>query len=202
MPSALVRSRAGALVIGAALALSACAGDDSTVQQPSTTATINGIATAHNDADVAFIKDMTPHHEGAVGMAELAAGRSANPKVADLAARIVAAQAPELATMAEMAKAWGVSLAEATGGHGGAPAAGHSGGAAEDADVAALKPLSGAAFDREFLLRMIKHHQSALPMAEANLDKGQNPQAKQLATAIVRTQTAEIAEMKALLGST
>ncbi len=201
MRPALLRSRAGALVVIAALTLAACAGDDSTVQQPAAAATINGIATAHNDADIAFIKDMTPHHQGAVGMAELAADRAANPKVVDLAARIVAAQAPELAKMADMAKAWGVSLDGSAGGHGGAPATGHSGGGAEDDDVAALKPLSGAAFDREFLARMIKHHESALPMSQANLDKGQNPQAKALATAIIATQTAEIAEMKALLAA-
>ena len=98
--------------------------------------------------------------------------------------------------MEDMAEAWGVELAaNGGGGHGG-----HGGGGMDmDADTAALEPLSGAEFDREFLTRMIAHHEGALPMAEAEVADGENPQAQELARTIISTQEAEIAEMKGLL---
>lgn len=46
---------------------------------------------------------------------------------------------------------------------------------------------------------MISHHPGGLPMAKTELDKGRNPQAKQLAQEITDTQTAEIAQMQQLL---
>lgn len=204
-----LRTRTTLITVSTALALTltACGSDDEgssnqtvSTPGPASAATVNGISTDHNDADITFIKDMTPHHKGAVAMAELAATRAEDPKVKDLAQRILAAQQPELDTLAAMATAWEVTLTEDGGGHGG----GHSGGgmgSEMDGDVAALTPLTGAAFDKEFLTRMIAHHEGALPMAQANLDGGQNPQAKELATAIVATQTTEIDEMKTLLAA-
>ena len=203
-----LRTRTSLIVLTAGLAvtLTACGGSDdpSTVSAPSSNAsstpgaaqTVDGISTEHNDADITFITDMTPHHKGAVAMAELAGTRASNPKVKDLAQRILAAQQPELDKMASMAKAWGVTLDDTASGMGGM--SGMSGGGMDE-DVTALTPLSGAAFDKEFLTRMIAHHEGALPMAQADLDAGVNPQAKTLAQGIITTQKAEITEMKGLL---
>ena len=155
----------------------------------SSTAEVSGIDTAHNDADIAFISDMTPHHAGAVEMAGLAATRAGSPEVKELAARIAKAQAPEIELMERMANAWGADV-EHGGGHG----AGHGAG-----DAAALEPLTGTAFDREFLIRMIEHHEGALPMSRTVLAEGENPQARELAEQIIRTQEAEIVEMNELL---
>lgn len=192
------------LTAGLAVTLTACGGSDdpSTVSAPSSSApsaaqTVDGISTEHNDADITFITDMTPHHKGAVAMAELAGTRASDLKVKDLAQRILAAQQPELDKMASMAKAWGVKLDDTATGMGGM--SGMSGGM--DEDVTALTPLSGAAFDKEFLTRMMAHHEGALPMAQADLDAGVNPQAKTLAQGIITAQKAEIAEMKGLLAA-
>lgn len=180
---------------GLALTLSGCGGDGGSTVRPGAEGAVNGISTQFNDADVTFINDMTPHHESAVSMAELASDRSDSAEVKDLAQRIVDAQDPELERMKDMAEAWNVTLGESGGGMGG------MGGMSGDEDVQALEPLSGAAFDGEFLTRMIAHHESALPMAQAELDGGGNPQAKQLAQQILDAQTAEIAEMKQILGT-
>jgi uncharacterized protein (DUF305 family) len=194
------RAARAALGVSIALTLSACSDGDSTVATAPSAEVVNGISTSHNDADIAFINDMVPHHEGALAMAELAADRAASPKVKELATRIVAAQQPEIDSMQEMAKAWGVTLGQTDGGH---STGGHSsGGSMEmDADVAALEPLTGAAFDKEFLTRMIEHHEGALTMAEKQLADGTNTQAKALAETIISSQRAEIAEMKALLAA-
>jgi uncharacterized protein (DUF305 family) len=151
------------------------------------------VSAQHNDADVAFVRDMTPHHEGAVDMSALAATRAGDERVKELAERIEAAQAPEVDLMAQLAKAWDVDV------EGGAHGGGHGGGHDGDEDVQALEPLSGTEFDREFLTRMIAHHESALPMAHTEIEQGENSTAQELAQEIVRTQQAEIAEMRELL---
>lgn len=179
---------------GLALVLSGCGDGDSTVT-PGAQESVNGISTQFNDADVTFINDMSPHHTTAVAMAELAADRSDSAEVKDLAQRIVEAQDPELDRMKDMAEAWDVQLGDSGGAMGG------MGGMSGDEDAKALEPLSGAAFDREFLTRMIAHHESALPMAQSELDRGENPQGKELAQEIFDAQTAEIAEMKQILGT-
>ena len=52
---------------------------------------------------------------------------------------------------------------------------------------------------REFVTRMIAHHQDALSVAQTEVAGGANPQAKQLAQQILDGQTAEISRMQALL---
>ena len=207
----LFRPSRAAAAVAAALALSACgSGDDPTVASGGDSSgveasSVAGIDTKHNDADIAFITDMTPHHEGAIGMAELAASRAADPRVKDLAERIAAAQDPEIETMQKMATAWDVDLEAGGSPHGGGSKSGGSphggGGGAEGDDVAALEPLSGAAFDKEFLTRMTAHHESAVQMSEKELAEGENPQAKELAQEIITAQNKEIAEMTALLAT-
>lgn len=194
-----------ASAIGLSVVLSAC-GSSATTQTaagggttaPGATASGGGVATTHNAVDVTFINGMTPHHSGAIAMAQLAPTRAGNQQVKDLAARIAGAQTPEQQRMAAMAAAWGVPApsTDAAGGMGGSSASAAPMG---DDDTSALTPLSGAVFDREFLTRMTDHHKSALPMAKAELDGGTNPQARELAQQITDTQTREIAEMAALL---
>lgn len=192
-------ARVAAAALAAALALSACGGgDDPTITGASVDGSVKpspvaGIDADHNDADITFITAMKPHHEGAVEMAELAATRAESAQVKDLATRIVAAQDPEIEMMNKMAAAWGVELGVGAD----AMPPGHGMSMGDDTEV--LEPLSGAEFDREFLTRMVVHHEGALEMAETELADGANPQAKQMAADIVESQTAEIAEIKGLL---
>ena len=185
----------------AALALSACGGgDDPTISSGSEGASVPaspvaGIDAEHNDADIMFITMMKPHHEGALGMAELAGTRAESPAVKALADKIMAAQDPEIEMMNKMATAWGVDLESEAAENGG----GHS--MSDGDDMSALEPLSGKEFDREFLTRMIAHHEGAIEMAETELADGVNAQAKQMAADITESQAAEIEEMKSLLAA-
>ena len=65
--------------------------------------------------------------------------------------------------------------------------------------TASLEKLSGKAFDRAFLSMMIPHHQAALDMAKAVLPVSKDAQVKTWATAIIKSQQAEIGTMTALL---
>lgn len=188
-------------LVGLALVLSACgSGSDTAAPAPATQASVQGISTQFNDADAAFIKDMVPHHSGALDMAELAPTRAASAEVKALAAQIAAAQEPEITRMEAMSMAWKVDLP--AGGHSMGGGASMGGGMSMGGDdVAALTPLSGAAFDKEWLTRMIAHHTSAVSMSEVELAQGENPQGKELAQQIIAAQKAEITTMNGLLAA-
>lgn len=196
-------SRLDRMAVGATavLTLAACGGVDdtraaTTAAPGASPATTGGRVVADfSRADVAFISGMKPHHLGALEMAELAATRSNRTDVKDLAARIVAAQDPEITTMDDLAAAWRVVIDSGGSAMGGMNMGG--GGMGNDVDV--LTPLTGSDFDREFLTRMTAHHLSAVKMARVELSNGKNSRAKELAEAIIATQTTEVAEMRALL---
>lgn len=49
-----------------------------------------------NDADVAFVNDMIPHHQAAVEMARRVLSKGENPEIAEIAGEIVSAQSGEI----------------------------------------------------------------------------------------------------------
>lgn len=159
-------------------------------------AAVNGIETAHNGWDIAFINWLTPHDAVASQMAQLAPTRASSPQVKEIAAAIDAAQGPGFVKMAAMAAAWGQPVPSTD------PAAAihdHGGAENEAGNVTALAPLSGTAFDNMFLTVMIAHHQATLPMARATIENGVNQQDKQFAREVLAAQEAEIGRMQRLV---
>lgn len=76
----------------------------------------------------------------------------------------------------------------------------HAGGAdasAMDAMGHGSGATTGALDERVFLEQMVPHHQSAIEMANAALEKTRRPEIRTLARGIVSAQTREIADMKA-----
>ncbi|RLK58323.1 DUF305 domain-containing protein [Actinokineospora cianjurensis] len=138
----------------------------------------------HNQADVAFARGMVPHHQQAVDMAGLAAGRTTNPKVLALADRVAAAQDAEITALTRWLDDWGVS-----------PQNGHSG----HMDDSRLRGSTGADFDEEWLTLMTAHHEDAVAMSRAQLAEGVNADAKAMARRIIDAQQAEIDQMRELL---
>ncbi|MBM7773979.1 uncharacterized protein (DUF305 family) [Actinokineospora baliensis] len=135
----------------------------------------------HNAADTAFAQQMIPHHTQAVDMAELVTGRTTNPKIIDLAARIKKAQAPEIATLTEWLKAWGESEEHSM------PGMDHGSGMMTADEMTTLRTATGDDFDQRWLTMMIAHHQGAVEMARTELAQGANPEAKKLAQRIIDT---------------
>jgi uncharacterized protein (DUF305 family) len=58
---------------------------------------------------------------------------------------------------------------------------------------------SSGMVDADFLLMMIPHHQSAIDMAQVELEQGEDEETRAMAQAIIDAQEAEIAEMRAML---
>ncbi|MFI1002443.1 DUF305 domain-containing protein [Streptomyces galbus] len=191
----------------AALVLAACGGngDDSSGHGDHDSATPAASAASaspgrHNAADVAFAQGMIPHHRQAVEMAGLAPERAGSAEVKKLAAAIRQAQDPEIRTLSGWLASWGEEVP--AGGamdhslHGGAD----SGGMMTMQEMDELEKASGKAFDTAFLEMMVKHHQGAVAMAEAEQADGAFAPARKTAGRIVTSQSAEIEQMNRLLG--
>lgn len=185
--------RALAVLLIAIVAVTAACGDDD--EPEASTATTQ--QADHNEADVEFAQGMVPHHEQAVEMAKLAATRAQSAQVKELASQIEAAQGPEIETMRGWLEDWG----ESVDGEGGMGRGGAGGDMMSDDQMASLEEATGTAFDRMFLEQMTKHHQSAIAMAETELDEGQFADALQMARAIRDTQRQEVQTMEDLLAS-
>ncbi len=201
-----MRFRARALALALAVAVTATLGaacssddDDGTVgagppgaENPADDASASE---DHNGADVAFAQMMIPHHTQAVAMADLAPDRSENEAVLDLAARIKAAQAPEIDQMREWLAGWGEEVDDPTMGEMDMGASGMM----TDEEMGALEAASGTEFDVLFLEMMTAHHEGAVEMAGVEIADGQFAEAVELARAIVSAQEAEMAEMEMIL---
>lgn len=151
-----------------------------------------------NDADIAFASGMVPHHEQAVTMAEQALESGASAEVLALATAIRDAQAPEIETMTGWLEAWGHPT---SGGHDMSDMSAHDMGMMTDAEMQQMSEASGPAFDRLWLDMMIRHHQGAVTMSQAQLRDGQSGEVTMLAQQIIDSQQAEIAQMQGLLAA-
>ncbi|GGY55837.1 DUF305 domain-containing protein [Streptomyces tanashiensis] len=197
-------------VTATALLLAACGAEDGTsgmdhggaspsvTVSPSATTTPGagaeaGAPGAFNDADVMFAQMMIPHHEQALEMAGLADGRAEDPEVKKLVAAIERAQDPEIQRMKAWLKGWGKPESAAHGsGHG-------MSGMMSDQDMKDLAAAKGKAFDRTFAELMIAHHDGAVAMAKDEQRNGRNATARKLADDVVRTQSAEVAQLRTIL---
>lgn len=199
-----VRRAAAVATAGAtALVLAACgsngdssAGHDGHASK-SPTASSSAAQGEHNAADVAFAKGMIPHHRQAVEMANLVSSRAESAEVKKLAGEIKKAQDPEIKTLSRWLTSWGEEVpAEGAMDH----SAHGAGGMMTPEEMDKLEKASGKAFDTAFMELMIKHHEGAVAMAKTEKTEGNFPDAKKMAGAIIKSQTAEIGRMNDLLG--
>ena len=184
-----------AAVLTTALTLSACGSPAAeTPAADGNTGGSTASASAANAADVDFAQMMIPHHEQAVEMSDDLLGKhGTDPRVVALATEIKAAQEPEIAQLTDWLGEWGADL-------GGMSDMDHgTDGMMSEADMMMLDSTSGADADQVFLELMIVHHEGAIAMAQTHLDEGKNADAQALSTAIVASQSAEIAVMTDLL---
>ena len=153
-----------------------------------------------NDADVMFAQMMYPHHAQAVEMADMANGRTDNPDVLSLASAIAGAQQPEMDQMTAWLTEWGQPMPDMDMGDMGGMDHSSGSGMMTAQDMDALMAASGPEFDRQWLTMMIAHHTGAIEMANTEIADGSNPDALEMARAIVATQQQEIETMQRLLG--
>jgi uncharacterized protein (DUF305 family) len=163
-------------------------------------ATSNENVSKFSNADLMFAEMMIPHHEQAIEMSDLAIEISDNPKILSLARQVKAAQAPEI----EQMKIWLDARDSGHMGHDMMEDSNHSGhgmmGMLDEGEISELSRATGVQFDRLFLKGMIAHHEGAIDMAAMVVDSD-NEEAAALGKVIIKTQRAEITEMRALLAT-
>jgi uncharacterized protein (DUF305 family) len=177
-------------------------------------------------ADVRFMQHMIAHHGQALAMVALVPSRTSREDIRLLAERIDVSQKTEIAMMQRWLRERGETVPDADA----APThsmAGHDmaampmapaapAGSTEmpngvampgmltPSQMAALQKASGSRFDEFFLQDMIQHHEGALTMVAAlfaSRGAGQEPEIFRFASDVDADQRAEIARMRALLGS-
>ena len=177
-------SRRGMAAVVAALAagvLAACGGSE-----PQTSGGATDGSSAATATDRAFVRDMTPHHESAVRMAEMARKRAEHQEIKTLADNIATSQQAEIKEMADLAESMG-------GKAGGASPMGMSRGDMKMMETRMME--TRQPFDRMFIDAMIPHHQDAIRMARAELQKGKDPKVRDLAERVIAAQSKEIEDM-------
>jgi uncharacterized protein (DUF305 family) len=179
------------LALAAGILLTAGCGDE-TDSADNNSANRNSAASSSaasgNPVDRAFARQMIAHHQSAVQMAQIAQRRGSSVFVKQLADDIVRTQTAEISTLRDADRR--LKAADVSMGSLGVPE--HAMGM--DGDPASLK--TAKRFDRALLKMMIPHHEGAIEMATAELNKGKNPQLKALAQKIITAQRREIAEMR------
>jgi uncharacterized protein (DUF305 family) len=191
----------GAAVLAAVLAVGACSNSDTGKAGPSATgaSTSAPAVDPHNQADVTFAQQMTPHHRQAVEMSDMVLGKQGiDPRVVDLAGQIKAAQAPEIEQMQTWLSQWGTPIPSAMPGM---PGMTGMDGMMSEQDMASLQNAQGVAASKLYLTQMVKHHQGAIIMAQDEINHGQFPAAIAMARAIVTSQQQEIDTMNKILAS-
>lgn len=182
----------------------------------STFGTSGAATTPGNDSpEAGFARDMQIHHAQAVEMSMDIYRTTANDDVRVLAYDIATAQSSQRGEFYDWLVKWHLPqrgdqplmawMTEADTGHHHTAAPGASEadlltemGMASEAELERMRSQTGTEADCTYLALMIRHHQGALPMAEALLELGSEPRALQVARGVVATQSAEIDLMTSL----
>lgn len=159
-------------------------------------------APAEGSVEVGFARDMTVHHAQAVEMAELIRDRTENPELRQLAVDIALTQQAQIGQMRGWLDVWNVPPTStqppmAWMDH---PAEGQMPGMATSAQINHLRRLRGDAADGLFLRLMIEHHRAGVAMAEAALERSDEPVVLRLADAIAAAQANEVEVLRRMLG--
>ena len=158
---------------------------------------------SYSPADTLFMQDMIPHHNQAVQMADLVAERTNRPELVDIAGRINASQADEIAFMQQWLSDRGEDVPD-PGAHSAMHTTHKMAGMASPEQMAELGRSTGTAFDRMFLSLMIPHHEGAVTMVEELLKQpgsAHDPVLFEFVSDVTNDQTSEIERMNALLVS-
>ena len=158
-------------------------------------------APGDDSAEAGFARDMIVHHAQAVEMAEIVRDRTESEEIRILATDIALTQQGQIGQMQGWLAVWdlpatGAEPAMIWMGH---PTEGRMPGMATPEEINELREVSPEEADIRFLQLMIPHHQAALGMTEAILERTDRPEVERLAGAIATSQQAEIEAMQELL---
>jgi len=163
--------------------------------------------------EAGFARDMQVHHGQAIEMAMEIYRKTDDEELRTLSYDIATAQAGQRGEMFGWLVQWGLPQSggplmawmqsSAEHGHGDTAAATQEElealmGMATPAQLDELQASTGRAADCQFLELMIRHHQGAIPMAEAVVELGSDPRVLAVAQSMATGQAAEILAMQSI----
>ncbi|MFD0884771.1 DUF305 domain-containing protein [Streptosporangium algeriense] len=149
-----------------------------------------------NPADVMFLQMMLPHDAQGAKLARLAAGRKVSENTKVLAAAIATTQEAEVAMMTGWLKSWKRPTTAPAGAH-----SSHGGHGLSNAQIRMISKSPDSEFEKRFLNALISQQDDAIQMAKVEKMAGQNAETKALAERIEASRSAQIDQMKALVGT-
>ena len=154
-----------------------------------------------DSAEAGFARDMSVHHAQAVEMAEIVRDKTDSEEVRLMAADMALTQQGQIGRMQGWLESWNLSPtgAEPAMSWMGHPTEDRMPGMASPKEIERLQNASPEEADKLFFRLMIPHHQAAVPMAEAAMERSDRPEVDNLAGAIVATQEGEIKLMREML---
>ena len=170
-------------------------------------AALAGLLTSRPPGDdspeAGFARDMMVHHAQAVQMADIVRDKTQNDAIRYLATDIELSQQAQIGMMQGWMGEWSLPMSgsEPAMSWMGHPTDGLMPGMAKPDEIHLLSKAPPQEADKLFLMLMVNHHQAALPMAQAILDRTNRPNVRQLAEAIKTSQQLEITQMKSMLAS-
>ena len=162
---------------------------------------------SHSSVDEGFLQDMRYHHDQAVDMAfyYLSETQDPHPRLLLLAEEILLSQQLETGRMVQLLRSFKASEVNDTGV--GMVWMGHSmpidemDGLATEDELNEFARASGDEAARIFATLMIKHHIAGIEMAKYAIDNASNTDVKNMAISMVKGESAEVDQLKAVLAS-
>lgn len=151
-----------------------------------------------DSAETGFARDMAVHHAQAVEMAQIVRENTDDPAIRNLASDMAITQQGQIGRMQGWLSVWGLPISGSSErmqwmGH---EVEGQMPGMAPPEELNELRNAEGEEADEIFLRLMIPHHQAAVPMSEAVLERSDNEAVTGLAEAIIASQSSEIQIMR------
>ena len=149
-----------------------------------------------HSAEATFVRGMIPHHAQAITMAQALRRRSGDRTLRSLALDIELGQQEQIRQMQGWLHLWNLPPVNPA-----APLpAAHARlmGMASPAELTALNTRPVPEAETLFVQLMIRHHQGAIPMAQAVVELGQEPRVLTVAQSIITGQSSEIDAMRSM----
>ena len=147
------------------------------------------------DFDYDFANTMVMHHQSAVDMAKEVISKGSNAEVKTMAQNIVTAQEAEIAQFKNITANYKMPEMKEE-----SKEAHNELGETMEKMETKMKGMSKTGnADKDFLMMMIPHHESAVTMGEDELSHGKNLELKKMAQKIIEDQSKEIKQFEAML---
>lgn len=171
---------------------------------------------AGDSADAGFARDMQVHHAQAIDMAMTIYRKTDDTDLRALAYDIATGQAEQKGVLYGWLDQWGLpQIGDATMAWMSGSDAGHAHGVpsgqpltpeearvamgmASETELQQLRDATGTAADCMFLQLMVRHHEGALPMADAVIERGTEPQVRATAEKMRAAQQFELDAMASM----